>query len=218
MSPALRLADSPRGFEWLRERVFGRFVRVAFDWRYTTVAVLVATFIISIGMMAGGRVRFVFFPRLEPESVVASVYFAPGVPKTEQARAINLIEASLFKVEKRLLDARPKAGASAPSAKDRAAETRLVEATFGLVGRAGRQSGDNLAEINGQLTPSEVRTVRTRAILNAWRRAIPAIPGVERVAVFGRRGGPPGRDVDVRLQSGTVEVLKAAAEDLKQRG
>lgn len=203
------------GFNYLRERVFGPFVRVAFDWRYTTVAVLVATFIISIGMMAGGRVRFVFFPRLESETVVASVYFAPGVPRADQTRAINRIEEALFNAEKRLLDNRPETGARAE--RDRAEETRLVEATFGLIGRAGRSSGDNLAELTGQLTASEVRSVRTKAILGAWRRAIPAIPGVERVAVFGRRGGPPGRDVDVRLQSGTVEVLKAAAEDLKQQ-
>ena len=120
----------------------------------------------------------------------------------------------MFKAEKSLLGARPKV-ATADSGKP--TETRLVEATFGLIGRAGRASGDNLAEINGQLTPSEVRTVRTRAILGAWRRAIPEIPGVERVAVFGRRGGPPGRDVDVRLQNGTVEVLKAAAEELKEQ-
>ena len=166
-------------------------------------------------MMAGGRVRFVFFPRLESESAVASVYFAPGVPSTEQARAVDLIEQALFKAEKRLLDAKSKNASAADAEKH--PETQLVEATFGLIGRAGRTSGDNLAEINGQLTPSETRTVRTKTILNAWRRAIPAIPGVERVAVFGRRGGPPGRDVDVRLQSGTTEVLKAAAEDLKQQ-
>lgn len=201
------------GFEWLREKAFGRFVRIAYNWRYTTVAVLIASFILAIGMMAGDRVRFVFFPRLESESVVASVYFAPGVPKTDQARAVNRIEQALFKAEKQLLDARPEDDKAVNS--DKPAETRLVEATFGLVGRAGRTTGDNLAEINGQLTPSEVRTVRTKAILDAWRRAIPAIPGVERVAVFGRRGGPPGRDVDVRLQNGTVEVLKAAAEELK---
>jgi len=199
------------GFDFLREKVFGRLVGLAFDWRYTTVAVLVTTFIISIGMMAGSRVKFVFFPRLESETAVASLYFAPGVPSNDQARAIGLVEGALLKAERRLLAAKKPDGKAASKPE----ETQLVEATFGLIGKAGRTQGDNLAQISAQLTPSEVRTVRTRAILAEWRKNIPPIPGLERVAVFGQRGGPPGRDVDVRLQNGTTEQLKAAAEELK---
>jgi multidrug efflux pump subunit AcrB len=211
-----RAIDS--GFDFIREKIFGRLVSLSFNWRYTTVAVLVASFIIALGMMAGGRVRFVFFPRLESEQVVASVYFAPGVPTADQVSAVGKIEKALYKAEKKLLAAKlDKAGGDKRSNGSKPEETRLVEATFGLIGQAGRTQGDNIAEIGGQLTPSEVRTVRTKKILGAWRRLIPPIPGVERVAVFGRRGGPPGRDVDVRLQNGTTEVLKAAAEELKQK-
>jgi multidrug efflux pump subunit AcrB len=211
-----RAVDS--GFDFMREKIFGRLVSVSFNWRYTTVAVLVASFIIAVGMMAGGRVRFVFFPRLESEQVVASVYFAPGVPTADQISAVGKIEKALYKAEKKLLTAkRDKAGGDGSSENAKTAETKLVEATFGLIGQAGRTQGDNLAEISGQLTPSEMRTVRTKKILGAWRRSVPQIPGVERVAIFGRRGGPPGRDVDVRLQDGTTEVLKTAAEELKQK-
>ncbi len=199
------------GFNWFREHLFGPFVRTAFDWRYTTVAVLVACFILALGMMAGSRVRFVFFPRLEPENVLASVYFAPGIPRAEQIAAVNAIEKALFNTEKRLLGEIEKGEDGKPK------ETQLVEASLAVIGQAGQARGDNLAEVSGQLTPSEVRSVRTRNILNAWRQVIPKIAGVERIAVFGRRGGPPGRDVDVRLQNGTSEVLKAAAEELKQK-
>ena len=199
------------GFEFLRERVFGPFVSLAFHWRYTTVAVLVASFILALGVLAGGRVKFVFFPNLKSETVVASIYFAPGVPSQDQISAVTRIETALLETEKKLLaDIKPTGNSANP------AETQLVEATFGLLGQAGRNQGDNIAQMTGQLTPSEVRSVRTDEVLAAWRRAIPAIPGVERVAVFGRRGGPPGRDVDVRLQDGTTETLKAAAEELKQ--
>ncbi|MGI9423355.1 MAG: efflux RND transporter permease subunit, partial [Hyphomicrobiaceae bacterium] len=91
----------------------------------------------------------------------------------------------------------------------------LVETTFSMIGQAGRASGNNLAEVGAQLSASEARQIRTRQILIAWRKALPQIPGVERIAVFGRRGGPPGRDVDVRLQNGPLSVLKQAAEELK---
>lgn len=213
--PSLMRRSIDGGFLWLRERAFGPLVQIAFNWRYTTIAILVASFIIALGVMAGGRVKFVFFPRLEPESVLTSIYFAPGVPRGEQTEAINTIEKALYQAEKRLLaDKRMR---DKKAGKQESDEDHLVEATFGLIGQAGRSQGDNLAQISGQLTPSEVRTVRTNDILKSWRQSIPAIPGVERVAVFGRRGGPPGRDVDVRLQNGTTDTLKAAAEELKQK-
>ncbi len=202
-----------RGFNWFRERVFRQLVAVAYRWRYTSIAIMVASFIVAIGAMAGDRVRFVFFPRLESENAIASIYFAPGVPRDQQEKAVKAVETALFAAEKRLLAAQTGRGATDGAA--RKVSDKLVEATFALIGQAGRTSGNNLAEINAQLTASEDRTVRTRLILKAWRKALPDIPGVERIAIFGRRAGPPGRDVDVRLQNGPIEVLKQAAEELK---
>lgn len=203
------------GFNWFRDRLFAPFALLAFRWRYTTLAVLISALVISMGMMAGGRVKFVFFPQLEAETVLASVYFAPGVPKADQVKAVARIEHSLYDAEKKLLAARDKRMRSDKAASEGPHEKKLVAATFSLLGKAGRAQGENLAEVTAELLPSEARQTRTRAILAAWRKALPKIPGVERVAVYGRRGGPPGRDVDVRLQNKPVEVLKAAAEELK---
>jgi len=200
------------GFGWFRETLFTPFVRATYHWRYTTLSVMVASLILAVAMMAGGRVKFVFFPQLEAETIVASVYLAPGVPEADQMAAITKIESSLKTAEKKLLAA----ARNMPRKDDaRPADKKLVQATFSLLGQAGRVQGDNLGQITAELTPSEARSTRTRAILAAWRRALPKIAGVERVAVFGRRGGPPGRDVDVRLQNQPIEVLKAAAEELK---
>lgn len=202
------------GFQWFRDRVFGPIVAVAYHWRYTTVAVMLGAFVLSIGMMAGGRVKFVFFPQLEAETVLASIHFAPGVPKTEQMKAVTRIEEGLYRAEKRLLG-KVKASSAGEQSKSEPIESKLVVATFSLIGQAGRAQGENLAEITAELLPSEERRTRTRAILAEWRRAVPKIPGVERVAIYGRRAGPPGRDVDVRLQNRPIEVLKQAAEELK---
>ncbi len=200
------------GFNWFRENPFRQLVTVAFQWRYSFIALMIASLIIAVGSLAGGRVKFVFFPNLESENALASIYFAPGVPRDEQIKAVTAIEAALFRSEKQLL-----ADAKSTAGDGKKTDDKIVEASFALLGSAGRSVGNNLAEINAQLTPSEARTIRTKTVLNAWRKAIPQIPGVERITVFGRRGGPPGRDVDVRLQNGPVDVLKRAAEELKDR-
>ena len=65
-----------------------------------------------------------------------------------------------------------------------------------------------------QLTASEVRKIPTRAVIAAWRENLPNIPGVEKIAITERRGGPPGRDIDIQLQDASVADLKAAALEL----
>lgn len=207
-----------RGFAWFRDNIFGRLISLAFDWRYATLALLLGAFIISVGMMAGGRLKFVFFPRLEAENISAKVVFAPGMPRPAQIAAIARIEKSLYRLEQKQLKLdRMRMNRSQPvdPPKDGAKETHYIDAVFTTLGGAGRATGDNLAQIEVQLTPSEFRTVRTKSIIEGWRRAAPKIPGVERLAIGGRRGGPPGGDVDVRLQNAPVEKLKAAAEELK---
>ncbi len=208
------------GFVWFRETIFRGIVATAYRWRYTSIAIMVAGLIVAVGALAGERVRFIFFPRLEPENALASIYFAPGVPREQQITAVATVEAALYEAEKRLLASAASGDGGTDRGTDGAAgraATKLVEASFSLLGQVGRTQGNNLAQINAQLTPSEARSIRTRAIIRAWRRAMPSIAGIERIAIYGRRAGPPGRDVDVRLQNGPIEVLKRAAEDLKVR-
>jgi len=205
-----------RAFNRFRDCIFVPMVRIAYNWRLSTIAVLIGAFIIAVGMMAGGRVRFVFFPQLEPENITASVIFAPRTPRQDQIKAVTKIGRALHAVEEKRFGARKSGPDGVHMAGEGWQEDHFIEASFTTFGQAGRAVGDNLAQIAVQLTPSEFRSVRTKAIIRSWRRAAPSIPGVERLAIGGRHGGPPGRDVDVRLQNGPVEVLKQAAEELKE--
>lgn len=223
-----------RNFNRFRDGPFRRLVTMAYAWRYTTVAVLSACFILAVGAIIGGRVIFQFFPSPESENISAKVDFAAGMPRKDKQDALTRITEALRGEEKKLLES--KNGSAADTERRQTGvvahlpdtltswlginkvdqrEDTLVEAAVSVIGRAGRAQGENLGEINVQLTPSEVRSVRTKDILQAWRKALPVIAGVERVAIAQRRGGPPGRDIDVRLQNAPIEVLKAAAEDLK---
>ena len=184
-----------RTLDRFRDGPFRRLVELAYDWRYTTVAFTVAMLIVSIGLLAGGRVGFRFFPSPEPENIMAYVEFGAGTPQKEQAAGMRRISNALKSAEKNLTGGAEK----------------LVVTAFITLGQSGRSRGDNLAQIEVQLTASEERTTPTKKIVRAWRKALPSIPGVERVALLGRRGGPPGRDVDVQLQDAPVENLKAAA-------
>lgn len=183
-----------------RDGPYDAFVRTAYSWRYTTVAFLVGTFIICLGLIAGGRVGFTFFPSPESENITASIVFGAGTPREEQTKVLYRIEQSLSEAEKKL------AGDG----------EKLIDMALTAVGNAGRNQGDNLAQIEVQLTPSEERTIPTREITRAWHRLLPNISGVEQIAIQERRAGPPGRDIDIQLLDAPVEDLKAAALEVRE--
>jgi multidrug efflux pump subunit AcrB len=188
-----------KGFNWVRDKPFNALVSLSYSWRYVTIALAVACVLVGVwGVMGSGRVGFVFFPSAEAENINARVVFNAGVPEEKARSVLQRIEAALGDAEQELTGG----------------DEKLIVAAFSTLGKAGRSTGDNVASIRVQLTTSEERTVRTPEIVRAWRRAVPKIAGVRRVALFESRGGPPGRDIDVQLQGPDVSVLKAAATEI----
>lgn len=187
------------GFNRFRDGPFRRIVALSFRWRYVTASISVGIgLVVAVGLIRGGRVEFVFFPSPEAENIRGYVSLNAGTPEEDAVGAVNLFEAALRKAETEL----------------GGGDEKLIRAVFTTLGKAGRSTGDNLAEIRVQLTTSEVRTVRTAEIVRAWRKAAPKIPGVRRFSVIEIRGGPPGRDIEVQLQGGAAGTLKAAATEV----
>lgn len=192
-----------RQFFGFRDGPYRRAMVLAIRWRYATLALAFGGFILCIGAIAGGRVGFSFFPSPESSKVYADVEMVAGTTRagtlamlreldravTEAAAALDgpdtdLIVMSLLKLGTTVS---PRTGGS-PSATD---------TTGGLI---------------LELQPSDRRGVRTQALIDAWRAAIRPVPGLDTLTLREAVGGPPGRDVDVRLVGGTVTDLKAAAD------
>lgn len=192
------------GFARLRDRGFRPAVDLALRWRYATVAIALAALLLSAGLVAGARVGFVFFPSPESDTVNANILFAPGTPRETVAAMVDELHRALVAAAEEL---------AGP-------EQTLVVAAFGKVGLSqGDQfssvAGDHRGGLHVELSPSDLREVRTPELIAAWRRHIVELPGTEKIALLERRGGPPGRDLDIRLIGGAPTVLKAAAQELK---
>lgn len=189
------------GFDHVRDRIVGPFTAVCYDWRYTTIAVALGSLALCVGLIAGGRVGFQFFPSPESEVIQANVILAPGSSREDTRRVLEKVEEALEETVDQL-------------AGD---EASPVEFSLLSVGSAAGITGANRGAVFVELTPSEVRSIRTVALVKSWRAKIPDLPGVQNIAVLQRRGGPPGRDIDVRLLNAPSSSLKEAALDLRQR-
>eukprot|EP00873_Tetraselmis_striata_P043602 jgi/Tetstr1/463866/TSEL_008677.t1 len=195
-------AISMPAFGWVRDVPFRGFVTLAYRWRYVTISVAIATLLLTIGMVRGDRVGFVFFPSPEAENIRASISFNAGISLEES-------EAGLLRIENALREAERRLTAGTDEKADRPPPMRRSASR-------GNNRGRNVASIDVQLTASEARTTRTPEIVRAWRQALPDIPGTKRVAVFERRGGPPGRDLDILLQGDNPAQLKAASLEVQE--
>jgi len=191
------------GFDSFRERRFRPLVTLALDWRGTTVAITLAVMILAVGLIAGGRIGFVFFPTPEGQVVYANVGFVAGTPRAHTEAYLREVERALFEAEEALGGGLVKTAVS-----------RLGGATGSGAGTGAR--GDQLAAIMVELTPPDMREVRNEQFLATWRSRVGEVAGLETLTFTARQSGPPGRDLTVRLIGDDADALKAAGLDLAE--
>jgi multidrug efflux pump subunit AcrB len=195
-----RLEAAVDGF---RERIFRPMVAWATVNPSTILAAAVAMLMLSAGLFAGGRLVFQFFPATEGTVLQANVSFVSGTPPERVEAYMGRLQDSLRQTE-----------ASFGEELVRMSVVRL-----GSYERLdGRRSlvGNQYAGLFVELEAPDRRNVRNGEFLKAWRERVPVAPGIESLAIIERRGGPPGRDIDIRLTGSDAAAIKAAALELSE--
>ncbi len=196
-----------RGFERFRELRFRRLIERLLVWRYAVAAAAIGALILSIGLIAGGRVGFVFFSSPETDTIEVNVTLAPGSDRATTAATIDEIDRALQKTALDYVDD-----------PDDLIVMSLARIGANLNRQAGSQrvTGDNVGSMHVELIPSDLRPVRIDDFIESWRAAIPPLPGVETFTLTERVGGPPGRELDIRLRGGhSLDGLKQASLELR---
>ena len=190
-------------FAGFRDGPFRRMVERALAWRGATVSIAVALMVLAVGLIAGGRIGFVFFPTPEGQVVYANATFVAGTPRARTEAFLGELERALFAAEAEL------GGGLVQTAVARLGGT--ISSGSGSSAR-----GDQLAGIMVELTPPDQREVRNERFLAVWREKLPAAAGIELLTFTARQSGPPGRDLNIRLTGDNADALKAAALELAE--
>jgi len=193
-------------FNAFRDGPFRRFVQFVIEWRYAALAFAVALLILSAGLLAGGRIGFNFFPSPEADVVYANVQMMPGTPRSGTLDMVRELRRTLDATEDRLTGG--KGGLVRVAVDSIGTSSGRRDAGQGL-------DGDNIAGITVELMPSDQRKVRTKRFVSEWRKALEPVAGVDTLTIVAAQGGPPGRDIDIRLSGGELVSLKAAAHELR---
>ncbi len=209
-----RMDHSPRepstfsqAFVRFRESKFSTAVQAGYRNRYSVVLATICGFAVALSLLISGRVGFEFFASPETDTIFANFALSPGSTRERSMDMLTELDRSLRVVENELTD-----GAGG-----------LVVYHFGSIGatggRAGEDflSGDHVGVFTIELASGDIRNIRNGPFMRAWEDETRTIAGLERLTIFERSaGGPPGRDLDIRLSGAELEILKAAAARLSQ--
>jgi len=201
-----------KGVAYVRDRVIAPGVTFAARWRYATVGLALAFFILCISLVQNGQVRFIFFPVIEGNNISASLTMPEGTPFERTDAAVRRIASAAYEV--------------ADNVRDETGEELFLSVTstsggnaasgVGPGARTGFSAAENIGQVRIELTPFGNRQMPAAEIERLWRAAVGEIEGAERVSISSTVARF-GEDVAYELAHESDAALVAAADSLKAR-
>ncbi len=189
------------GFDRLRDFYFRPFVTVIISFRWSVLAMMLAAMMLAIGLLAGGRLNFTFFPSPEGIIIIGNANFVAGTSPERVDVFLEHLEETLYATEKEL-------GGNL-------VKVAVLRHGTAVSGQGTSRKGDQFGSLMIELTSPDSRSVRNKQFLKAWQEQIHKPAGLESLILMEHKAGPPGRDVDIRLNGNETDQVKAAALELK---
>jgi len=188
-----------RSLEVLIEKLYQPALAQAMRWRYATLALMIAIFIMVLGTLASGHTKFVFFPRIQSEVATANLIMPSGTAFNSTDSYVKAITQHAQDLREEFRD--PETGES------------VIRNIYAISG--GRNS--TTGRVRVETVPPEKRTlaVTTQDIVNEWRKRVGPIPGAEQLNYRAEIGGWGGSPIDIELKSNDVSALNEISEQLK---
>lgn len=189
-------------FNHFRDNLFKRIIRKAVHFRWLTVATAMAALILSVGLVAGGKIKFTFFPEVDGDSLKANVQFTAGTSAATVREFLNHLENTL-------------AATDSEYSQELVDTAIRYERRAQFVVNAAAETGNEFGSIFVQLHDAEQRNLPNVELIENWREKIITPAGLERLTITQSSGGPPGKPIEIKLTGADVSTLKAASEALQ---
>lgn len=196
-SPASIRHQLDSKIDYFRNHQFRNLIRWVLGHRFITLSITLALMIFAIGLLAGGRLSFVFFPSPESTKLSADARFVAGTPPEATARYLDQLYNALQETEAQL-------------------EPGILKVAVVHYNEASRESGTNFGSINIELLEPDQRATRNSEFIRVWQEKAGIVPGLDVLSIEASRAGPPGNDIDIRMWGIEPALLKKAALELQE--
>lgn len=198
-----------RGFEWVRDQLFRRLMRLVVTARYAVLAGVVVVLASQVALFISGDVQWRFFNAPERGSVTGNFAMAEGATRDDTHAMMREMQRA--------------AEALGQEYEERYGRNPIDFAMAEIGGNAGRglsgtetKDADQLGAISIELIDADLRPYSSFAFVGELQDRVARHPLVETISFRGWRSGPGGDALSVQFYGSDADTLKGAAEDLKR--
>ena len=194
-------------FDEGRERLFNKLLIPAYvrlldkclTYRYFAAGVAIALVLLSAGLVAGGRVRFIYFETEDSETINIALTMPIGTPATETDRIVRLLE---------------RAALDQPEVDS----VYAVTAGLGDINGEGNDAiADHLGQLILELHPVEERDRTSEQVQLAIREGAGDLTGIKSIRMEGIGAGPGGPALTFTVTGENQGVIDLAVMGLQER-
>ena len=197
------------------DRYYRPFLDWALQWRYFTLSSGVATLFLTVGLVGGGWVKFVFFPNVDADNVVALLTMPQGTPVEATARAVRRLEESAQQLQKEIEGDQTGTIFRHMRASVGEQPFRLSQGQNGGRNTAAFSSA-HLGEVNIELVPSENRDIGSVALAKRWRELAGTIPDAVELT-YSSSLFTTGEAINIQFSGPDYGELREVAEKFKSK-
>lgn len=190
-------------FAWTKEVLLGGTIKQLLKQRYLFLSSLIGIFILSIGLVASGKIKFQGFPELEGDVVMARLLMPHGTPIKRTESVVAKILAALDRTNQHYKS-------SWPGSWDLIANTYVQYNS----NTEAFENGPHVATITVDLLTADKRSGTIDEYLAFWRQEIGNLPDVLSLTLSEPGFGPGGRPIEIRLRGKKLNEMKTAVSDL----
>ena len=201
------------GLAWFICSAYRPLLRKALEWRYVTVSIALFAVLVTLGMLRAGVVRFVVFPTVESDTVVAYLTMPRDASVDSTSAGLTQLERALDEVRREFAEEGedPVLHTMTSIGQHPFREVQSGPAAFGAV--AG---GDYLGEVSLELIPAESRITSSAEIANRWREKVGQVPGAVELSIEDDMIGE-SKAVDLQLSGEDLDTIREVAELVSAR-
>ena len=190
---------------------YQRWLIVSLHHRYLTISISIAILMLCVGLVAGGKIKFVFMPEVDSDIITVTLHMPQGTPANKTETILQRIVAAGRQTAQQIDSAQP----------DQSSVLRHIYALAGGTLAGGGPTGGtassapHLGTIAMLLQPSETRSITAPQITECWRKQLGEIAGID-MLTFKSSLVHLGANIDVQLSHNDFSVLETASGHLKQ--
>jgi multidrug efflux pump subunit AcrB len=181
------------------DNVYSPFLARALKRRYLTLSVFIALLILSVGLLIGGILRFVFFPDITADFLQVQLEMNQGTPVAQTHEAVRRIQDALWEVDRKV------------------SEEQGVESGAVVSSALSFTQSDTSARLITELVKDNEDVIDGPEVLRRWRAEAGDIPGVKTLGFEGATGPGGGPSISLQLISSDISQVGLAAKELETR-